>query len=95
MRILPNVFAVHNQVLSECLLEAGMKLITLAGAQWNGEAGIALARRHETIDNGVIASSAGQDQVLVKRRFHDASVRSPQHGVGMLDVIGNADARLQ
>src|SRR5271165_4158249 len=77
VRVLPDVLAVHHQILAKSLLEAGVELIARAGSQWNGKARIALEGRHEIIDNRVVASLAGQNQVLVKGRLQDAGIRKP------------------
>ena len=51
-------------------------------------------RRHQRVDHRVVASLAREHQVLVERSFHRAGVGNPQHGVGRLDVICDAQARL-
>ena len=83
-----------TKYFAKSLFEAGVEFIARAGSQWSGKAGIALGSRHEIIDHGVVASVAGQDQVLVKRRFQDAGVRKPQHRVGALEIVCDPHARL-
>ena len=46
------------------------------------------------VDHRVVASQAGKHQVLVERRFQRAGIGDAQHGVGGLDVVGDAEPRL-
>ena len=95
VRVLPDVFSIHHQILAKSLLKAGMKFIAVAGTQRRGRhAGAARDQRLERGDHRVVASQARQHQVLVERSFHRAGIGNPQHGVGRLEIVGDAEARL-
>ena len=49
----------------------------------------------QRVDHRVVASQARKHQVLVERRFQCAGIGNAQHGVGRLDVVGDAQARLR
>ena len=48
----------------------------------------------QRVEYGVAASCAGEHEVLVKWSFENASVGSAKDGVGPLDVVCDAYARL-
>ena len=95
VRVLPDVFAVKDKVLPKGLLETSVKLIAPTRTQrGSGHAGTD-RRRHDRVDHRIVASHARQDQVLVERRFERAGVGNAQHGIGGLDIVGDAQARLR
>src|SRR6202050_3624467 len=68
--VLPDVFAIQNQVLAKRLRKADMELIAMAGAE--RRRGHALASGDKALegdDRGLETSLACQHQVLVERRF--------------------------
>src|SRR5260370_22683804 len=68
VRIFPQIIGVHHRILSKRLLEAGIKLVSLAGANRRLQ-----ARATDHIgEDRVTRAQAGQDQVLVERRLQDA-----------------------
>ena len=93
VRVLPHVFRVHHQVPPKSLLEAGVELIAASRNQRHRIAGV--DRRHDRVHHRVVASQARKSQVLVERCFHRTGIGSPDHRVGGLDVVCDAEARLQ
>src|SRR5271169_3030133 len=96
VRVLPDVLAVYHQIFSEGLLQAGVKLIAKARSKRSGCAGGATLALgcEQSADDWVQAPDAGKHQVLVERRFQGSRIGSAQNRVGLLDVVGNTEARL-
>src|SRR5271156_3918709 len=96
VRVLPDVLAVYHQIFSEGLLQAGVKLIAIAWSKRSGCAGGATLALgcEQSADDWVQAPDAGKHQVLVERRFQGSRIGSAQNRVGLLDVVGNTEARL-
>ena len=81
VRVLPDVFAVDDQVSAEGLLQAGMEFVAIAGSQRRQRLrGSRLAADSST---GDAASQAGEHQVLVERRLQRAGIGDAKHGVGL------------
>jgi len=49
---------------------------------------------NSVIQDSIAAAQTGQNQVFIEWGLHYASVRRAQDGVGPLDVVGDAEARL-
>src|SRR5271154_674230 len=96
VRVLPDVLAVDDQIFSEGLLQAGVKLVAKARSKRSGCAGGATLALgcEQSADDWVQAPDAGKHQVLVERRFQGSRIGSAQNRVGLLDVVGNTEARL-
>ncbi len=91
MRVLPDVFAADYGPLAEGLLKTGMELVAIAGVERARHARSAIEKRRQHV---VGAPGAGEDEVLIERRFEGTRVGNPKHSFGWLHVIGNADSRL-
>ena len=91
MGVLPDVFAVENKILPEGLLQAGMKFVAKAGRD-----GVRRTCVHpqERVQNVIGTPDAGEHQIFVKGRFESSRVGDAKHGVGPLNVVGDAQARL-
>src|ERR1700684_2323715 len=69
--VLPDIFAVQNQVFAKRLRKADMELIAVAGAERRCRHALASGDKALEGDDGRLETSqAGQHQVLVERRFH-------------------------
>src|SRR6202142_3531354 len=88
VRVLPDVISTHDRILPERLLQARVKFIAIARCIWSGHA------RDQVLDDGVIASFAGQHQVFIEWTLQGSCVGNAEHGVAPLDVVSNAQARL-
>src|ERR1700722_17873863 len=92
--VLPDVFAVQNQVFAKRLRKADMEFIAVAGTEGRGGHALAAGDKALKGDDGRLETSqAGQHQVLVERRFHGSGVGDPQNRVGWLDVISDTKTR--
>src|SRR5882724_4205495 len=91
MGVLPNVLAGEDQIFSGRLLQSDVEFIAPAGTQ-RGHAGCGTTQ--EWIQDSVAASDTGNDQIFVERCLEHTRVRNPKHGIGALDVISDAEARL-
>ena len=95
VRVLPDVLAVNYQIFSEGLLQAGVKFIAKTGSKRRGCAGCATLALgcEQSADDWVQAPDAGKHQVLVERAFQGSRIRSSQNRIGLLDVVGDTEAR--
>src|SRR6202021_2697304 len=96
VRVLPDVLCVYDQIFSEGLLQAGVKLIAKAWSKRSrctGCATLALGCE-QSADDWVQAPDAGKHQVLVERRFQGSRIGSAQNRVGLLVVVADTEARL-
>ena len=85
VRVLPKVFAINDQVLSKCLLQPGMELIS--ESRWR----ICRHAWNQSRDYVHVAARGRHDQVFIERRFQCPRVRDPQHGIGRLDVVRDSE----
>src|SRR5580658_1183832 len=74
VRVLPNVFTVENEVLTERLLQTGMKFVAEAGGYWResiGGAGEEASSGDPVLwpKDSVTATDAGKHEVFVEWRF--------------------------
>ncbi len=91
VRVLPQVVGVHHDVFSKGLLKAGIELVALARANRRLQ-----ARAADHIhDDGVARSQACQNQVLIEGGLQDSRVGEAKNRARLLDVVGNANARLR
>src|SRR5579864_2105093 len=90
--VLPNVFAREYEIPSKCLLDSRMKLVAPAWSQRRRLTGFKTAQQR--IQHCVIAPGTGKNQVLIEWRFQHARIRNPEHGVGLLYVVGDPKTRL-
>ena len=86
---LPEIFGVHHQVFADTLLKPGVVLIALPRAERCRCVGA-----EHVGGESAHAGGAGEQQVLVIRRFHGVGVPQAQHGPRLLDQKGKAAARL-
>ena len=92
VRVLPDVFAGEDHILSKRLLQAGVKLVAPARSEWSGHAWRHAAQQRSQDER--IASRAGQHQVFVERSFEHPGIGHAKNSVGLLHVVGHAQARL-
>jgi len=91
VRVLPQVVGVHHDVFSKGLLKTGIELVALARANRRLQ-----ARAADHIhDDGVARSQACQNQVLIEGGLQDSRVGEAKNRARLLDVVGNANARLR
>src|ERR1035437_8920025 len=91
VRVLPDVFAADHCPLAESLLKTGMELVAITGVERTRHARGAIEERRQHV---VRAPGAGEDEVLIERRFEGTRIGNPKHSFGWLHIIGNADSRL-
>src|SRR5258708_7461685 len=89
--VLPDVLAGEDQIFPSRLLHPSVEFIAPSGSERRR---ICRGTAEKRIQHQAVASDAGDDQVLVERRFEHARVRNTQHGVALLYVVSDADARL-
>src|SRR5271170_8111024 len=89
--VFPDVVSTEDEILSERLLDAGMKLVAKARLHCARHPGRAIEQRRE---HGIGATLAGKHKILVERRFQSARIRDARYSVGSLDVVGQTQARL-
>ena len=89
--ILPDVLAVHHQEASKGLLQAGVEFVAPSGAQRRRVT--VTDGRHHRVDDGIVAAQTGDHQVFIERRFQGARIGDPQHRIGGLDVVSDAEPR--
>ena len=90
--VLPDIFAVENKKLPEGLLQAGMKFVAKAGRDRICRASRACKQRVQDV---VGAADAGEHQIFVKGRLESSRVGDAKNGVGPLNIVGDAQARLR
>ena len=83
----PDVVGGEDGEAGEGLLEAGVEVVAEAGAVGRVGAG------DESGDDRVVASFAGEDEVLVEGRLQRAGVGDAQDGAGAFDLIAEGEAR--
>src|SRR4029077_4603166 len=83
-----NVLGVDDQVFPYGLLESRMELISESCGRVRRNA------RDERGNESHVAAGAGDNQVLVKWRLQRPRVRDSQHGIALLDVVGDTQPRL-
>ncbi len=91
VRVFPDVLGVHNEVFAKCLLEAGVKFVSESRIK---RCSYLCGTSEDVAKNHIETSGAGENQVLVEGRFQSAGVGYAQHGIALLNVVGNTDARL-
>ncbi len=88
VRVFPDVFSVEDEVLSKCLLQAGVEFIAEAGRQ---RSKCVRCTEKERIQNRRTASHTGKYQVFVERTLQSARIGYAKNRAGRLDVVGDAD----
>ena len=92
MRVLPDVLAGKDCEAPEGLLDASVEFIAPAGTERRRRVVSAAEQR---VQHRRSAADAGEHQIFVKGGLECAGVGNPQNGVGGLDVVGRAEARLR
>src|ERR1700751_600257 len=91
MRVLPDVLAGEHEIPSESLLQSRVEFIAPSRSQWSGLS--CLEATQQGVEHSVIATDAGEDQILIERRFQHARVRNTQHRIRRFYVVSDSQAR--
>src|SRR4029077_1640966 len=88
VRVLPEVVGIDQQEFSDGLLKAGIELVAKTGLNCDS------IRSKHVLGQASHAGGAGEEQILIKGRFHGPGVGDAKNCPGALDVVGDADAWL-
>src|SRR5208283_4516919 len=91
--VLPDVFGVYNQESAECLLQTGMEFVAVARVN-RTQIARDTRRRHQRCEKRVVASRAGNNQILIEWRLHCSRVGNAKNRVGWLEIVRDSNPRL-